>query len=181
MFYLDFGNGIEWDVTGRRLRLSLGLHNVAPEQLVEVGGQVAAQQRLALRDGQQRGQQLGVEARFVHEQSTVNARSAHVGRVLGQVDSTQPFHDPVVGPQRHLTGRRLCWIFGHGTPLQALRVVIVQTEHLFHNKRDPVMERVMEHLTLKVNRALHGTLPFEESSSGVPADSALPEFLSGCT
>ena len=46
--HLDFGDGIERRVGRRRLDVALGLDDLAAQQLVEVRGQVAPQQRLGL-------------------------------------------------------------------------------------------------------------------------------------
>jgi hypothetical protein len=59
-----------------------------------------------------------------------HTRSPHVWSVLGQIDSSEPFHDAVIRPNSNLTGRRMSRIFGNRTPLQTTRVVIVQAQDL---------------------------------------------------
>ena len=61
-------------------------------EVPEVDGEVAAEQRLAAGDGEQRGQQLAVELGLEHDEAAVHARAAQVGRVLGQVHLPQPLH-----------------------------------------------------------------------------------------
>ena len=64
------------------------------------------EQRLGRRDGQQAGQQVGCEPRLEDNESSVDPGAAQVGGVLGEVRGSKPFHDPVVGPEGHLLGRR---------------------------------------------------------------------------
>ena len=88
------------DLRGGGQRLIVGLvlgapflgHEVAADEVPEVDGEVAAQQRLAAGDGQQRRQQLAVELGLEHDEAAVHARAAQVGRVLGQVHLAQPLH-----------------------------------------------------------------------------------------
>lgn len=126
----DFCDGSKGWEDGRGLHLSLGLHHLAPNQLVEVRCQMAAEERLARRDGEEGGQELGREAGFVDQKTAVDTASPHVGRVLRQVHGSEPFHHSVVGPHGHLVRRRLGRLFGNRAALQATRVVVVEAEHL---------------------------------------------------
>ena len=80
---------------GERLVARLGLrppllcHRVAAHQRGEVDGEVAAQQRFAGGDGEQRGQQINVEFWLEQQQPAVYAGAPQVGRVLGKVDLSQ--------------------------------------------------------------------------------------------
>ena len=67
---------------------------------------MSAQQRLACRNRQQAGQQVGREPRLEDDESSVDPGAAEVGGVLGEVRSSKPLHDSMVGPKGHLLVRR---------------------------------------------------------------------------
>lgn len=64
--YLDFSCDAEWAVSRRLHVLPLLLLSLCAHQTVEVGGQVASQQRLLRRDVQQHGQRVRVKPRLQH-------------------------------------------------------------------------------------------------------------------
>lgn len=67
---LHFSGDIEWAGAQRLHELPLLLLGFRSHQVVEVGGDVAPQQRLLREDVQQGGQRVGVEPRLQHLQRT---------------------------------------------------------------------------------------------------------------
>ena len=65
--------------------VALVCHEVAPHEAGEVDGEVATEQGLAGRDGEDGGEQLGVELGLEDDEGTVDAGAAQVWRILRQV------------------------------------------------------------------------------------------------
>ncbi len=73
--------------------LRIQIHCCAPylaaDEAGKMNGEMAAEEGLAARDGEDGGEQLGVELGLQHDQRPVHTGPAQVGRVLGQVHLTK--------------------------------------------------------------------------------------------
>ena len=105
--------------------------------------QVAPEQSLVSRDGEERGEELSGEAGLIDEQAAVHPGSPEVGCVLGEVDVPQPLHDAVVGPEGDLDRQRVpLLLLRRRPPLQARRRKPVLTQHLDPAPEGEVVEEV---------------------------------------
>ncbi|RNA19785.1 hypothetical protein BpHYR1_050438 [Brachionus plicatilis] len=84
------------------LGLSLQVEHLLSDQIIEQSSQVAPQQGLGGRYGQNVGQESGVESGLEEHEAAVNTGAAQIRRVLAQVNGSQPLHHAVISPQHHL-------------------------------------------------------------------------------
>jgi hypothetical protein len=64
-------------------------YHLAAYEAGKMNGEMAAEEGLAARNGEDGGEELGVELGLQHDQRPVNPGPAQVGRVLGQVHLTK--------------------------------------------------------------------------------------------
>ena len=88
--------------------------------------------------GENVGETVSVEASLVDHQAAVDTTTTQIGRVLAQINRTQPFHASMIRPQRAL-GSIVSLVAARSTS-QTVRIEVVQAEHVNRSLNRQIMQ-----------------------------------------